>query len=568
MIQLPRLTLFLWISTGAVFVDIEDVAALQSAIDDRFKTSSLAGIASYDLAAAYDLNQPLQANSALGLLGDTMQDALVIQMPPLPTEGSRYLLLPQAKEAVNEAIFMIVNEDDDAGARMAVFFTSTLAVTCSHNLTELHTVGSAVFLAWKEEAVETVVVARNPQLDFAILKSSTPKAFVPPWRGDPDELEGRGDLTLASPLGFDELEFTRASGMSLSLDKKHIIYSCPTHAESALLISKDGLLVGIRLAFASALCDEFDSKRMIKDHMNDVDKSLYATMRSRLARGYVCLLASTSCFAMARKWVKFASKDGVAAALASAVCVDIEDTTDSKLAVLLALPATNSPSAFDLKLPLQANSLIERFGAIMEDAMVVQVPPISVTSAVKEAVRMATFMVVEEILTCDHNLADHHTVGSVVKLTLKDEVMEDSSRKSHLRPDRYPNELSELILASYRIGINLYQASFTGVLGFEEAHGCTLNPDRTKIIYSCETFPGDFGAPLLHKDDFLVGIHQAVINALRGEFDPKKSNKDRLTTIEAILNDIVQHGLPQKRSGLLVHMLKDAAQEWSDNSMA
>ncbi|GMF24770.1 unnamed protein product [Phytophthora fragariaefolia] len=52
---------------------------------------------------------------------------------------------------------------------------------------------------WRREEIANIqVVARDPDLDFSILKSSQPKPLVPPWKGRPDDLEVRDDLGLAS----------------------------------------------------------------------------------------------------------------------------------------------------------------------------------------------------------------------------------------------------------------------------------------------------------------------------------------------------------------------------------
>ncbi|KAK1930154.1 hypothetical protein P3T76_014387 [Phytophthora citrophthora] len=200
------------ISADVVVGDMEDVADSRRALKEQHDGSHLLSALVCANQAAYDSSQPLQANSAIESLGTSMKDALIIKAPSRKT---------QVQEAVENAAFMIV--DDHAGAATAVFFTSTLAATCDHNLTEHHTVGSTVSLVWKENKVDTTVVARNPQLNFAILKSSTPRPYIPLWNGNPSELEGIDDLELVYPFelkeffNYDGLIFNGASGMSLPL---------------------------------------------------------------------------------------------------------------------------------------------------------------------------------------------------------------------------------------------------------------------------------------------------------------------------------------------------------------
>ncbi|KAL3659658.1 hypothetical protein V7S43_015333 [Phytophthora oleae] len=93
----------------------------------------------------------MQANSVIGPLGASMEDALIVQVR---VGDSSYFILPQVQDAVEKAVFVVVGDDGDH-------------VMCDHNLTEHHTVGSTVTLVWKKDMAETTVVARNPQLDFA-----------------------------------------------------------------------------------------------------------------------------------------------------------------------------------------------------------------------------------------------------------------------------------------------------------------------------------------------------------------------------------------------------------------
>lgn len=216
-----------------------------------------------------------------------------------------YFILPEIRAKVANAVFLIMEENEDGvhkGVGMGVFFRPTLAVTCDHNLTEGHTVGSLVPLELNNENVDVEVVYRNSELDFAILKASKPRSFIAPWNGNPDDLESRCDLVLASfRLGIDEyqepykgkLGFAPAACIAISHHRRHIMYSCPTYAgdSGAALIMKDGFLVGIHLETINALREELERKKVIKDRLNDVEQSLDMIVRSGLAQGCSGLLA-------------------------------------------------------------------------------------------------------------------------------------------------------------------------------------------------------------------------------------------------------------------------------------
>ncbi|EEY68352.1 CRN domain-containing protein-containing protein [Phytophthora infestans T30-4] len=166
-------------STTSVGVDVEDVDTLRDAVKEKLRDSHLAGIAASDLTvfanrAEYDAKRSVllpQSWSPVTAYGNNGENALIVQLPKRAESDSRYFIQPNVQEQVEKAVFVIVEEDEERnGVGMGVFFSPTLAVTCDHNLTEQHTVGSMVSLALKEgiEAVE--VVARSSLLDFAILK--------------------------------------------------------------------------------------------------------------------------------------------------------------------------------------------------------------------------------------------------------------------------------------------------------------------------------------------------------------------------------------------------------------
>ncbi|CAK4170815.1 unnamed protein product [Aphanomyces euteiches] len=173
-----------------------------------------------------------------------------------------------------------------------------------------------------------------------------------------------------------------------------------------------------------------------------------------------------------------------------------------------------------------------------------------------EDIGMGVFFSPTLAVTCDHNLASKHTIGSMVTLAMRNEVMDAvevvarnstldfailkaSEPKSFIAPwNGSPNSLEsryDLVLASFRIGIDEYQAPYKGKL--------------------------DSGAALIVKDGFLIGIHLETINALREEIERKKVIKDRLNDVEESLDMIVRSGLAQWWSALLVHKFKDVVKE-------
>ncbi|CAK4296009.1 unnamed protein product [Aphanomyces euteiches] len=199
-----------------------------------------------------------------------------------------------------------------------------------------------------------------------------------------------------------------------------------------------------------------------------------------------------------------------------------------------------------------------------------------------EDIGMGVFFSPTLAVTCDHNLASKHTIGSMVTLAMRNEVMDAvevvarnstldfailkaSEPKSFIAPwNGSPNSLEsryDLVLASFRIGIDEYQAPYKGKLGFAPAACIAISHHKRHIMYSCPTYAGDSGAALIVKDGFLIGIHLETINALREEIERKKVIKDRLNDVEESLDMIVRSGLAQWWSALLVHKFKDVVKE-------
>jgi hypothetical protein len=146
------------------------------------------------------------------------------------------------------------------------------------------------------------IVVRDSELDFAILKSSNPRAFIPPWTGNPVNLRGACNLVLASfrigidayqPMFQKELGFCPVNCITLSHSRRHLFYSCPTFAgdSGAALVIEDGCLVGIHIETINALREQIDRKKLIKDRLSSVEESLDNILAAGLAQGCSALLA-------------------------------------------------------------------------------------------------------------------------------------------------------------------------------------------------------------------------------------------------------------------------------------
>jgi hypothetical protein len=285
------------------------VFRVRNAVKEKLADSHLAGVAAAGLTVfknreAYEEKQAFpKLSSPVADFGKDEENPLIVAVPHRVESAPSYFILPKTRGKVTKVAFVMVEEEGQVGVGMGVFFSSTLpvAVTCDHNLTEQHPVGGMVLVALEGDMAIIEVVARNSELDFAILKSSEPRAFIAPWSGSPDDLESRADLVLASfRLGIDEyqapcrgkLGFAPAACIAISRHKRHIVFSCPTYAgdSGAALIMKDGCLVGIHQETINALREEMERKKVIKERLNDVEESLDNIARSGLSQGCSGLL--------------------------------------------------------------------------------------------------------------------------------------------------------------------------------------------------------------------------------------------------------------------------------------
>ena len=111
---------------------------------------------------------------------------------------------------------------------------------------------------------------------------------------------------------------------------------------------------------------------------------------------------------------------------------------------------------------------------------------------------------------------------------------------------------TQLVLASFRIGIAEYAPMFDRRLGFCPASGVTTSPHGHHLFYICTTFAGDSGAALLLKDGKLVGIHLEIANAARERLERMKTDlSGRLGQVEESLDALVSGGFGQGAVAIL-----------------
>ncbi|GMF41005.1 unnamed protein product [Phytophthora lilii] len=148
-------------SADAVTVDIEDVAALRDAVFAKVSRALPATVIAADLTVFDPNGVALDPRDSLVHIDENV--TLIVQVPQRAEIAPSYFILPETREKVAKAVFVIVEEDKDGngvgmgvfkGVGMGVFFSATLAVTCDHNLTEQDTVGSSVTLALKDEMAD------------------------------------------------------------------------------------------------------------------------------------------------------------------------------------------------------------------------------------------------------------------------------------------------------------------------------------------------------------------------------------------------------------------------------
>jgi hypothetical protein len=201
------------------------------------------------------------------------------------------------------------------------------------------------------------------------------------------------------------------------------------------------------------------------------------------------------------------------------------------------------------------------------------------TANVNKAIGMGVFFRDNLAVTCRHNLTASQVVNSMVTVRASNNdqevviqlrvVYRDTDldfailQSNHPRPFMMPwtgNPVNlrgcNLVLASFRIGIDPYQSMYRNEIGFTPASGVAVSSDQSHLLYWCATFVGDSGAALIMKGKYLVGIHEKVINALpeQAESGTRSSKKRKIAFARAV----TAGGLAQACSALLVHNFVDA----------
>lgn len=220
-------------------------------------------------------------------------------------QGGRisYFISPQAQNMVRAAVFYIMDEDSN-GVGVGVFFSKSKAVTTDHNLNASQVVGTQVVVQIPElhEQLTMAVSARDTEMDYAILQSSTDHAYLPVYGDPPEQLLG-ADLVLAgycigieeyAPMFSRRLGFTKADTITLSNHNNHLFFRCTTFAgdSGAALILMDGCLVSIHQEAVNALRERLQHAKLVKDRLSEVELSIDAVVSGGVAQGCCALLSS------------------------------------------------------------------------------------------------------------------------------------------------------------------------------------------------------------------------------------------------------------------------------------
>ena len=155
-------------------------------------------------------------------------------------------------------------------------------------------------LAGLHEQLTMAVSARDAEMDYAILQSSTDHAYLPVCADPSEQLVGT-DLVLAGyrigiekyvPIFSRKLGFTKADAITLS--NHHLLFRCTTFAgdSGAAFILKDGCLVGIHQEAVNALRERLQHAKVVKDRLSEVEQSIDALVSGGTAQGCCALLSS------------------------------------------------------------------------------------------------------------------------------------------------------------------------------------------------------------------------------------------------------------------------------------
>lgn len=159
-----------------------------------------------------------------------------------------------------------------------------------------------IVLTCRGHELTMTVSARDTEMDYAILQSSTDHAYLPVYDDPPEQLVG-ADLVLAGyRIGIEEyapmlsrrLGFTKADTITISNHNNHLFFRCTTFAgdSGAALILMDGCLVGIHQEAVNALRERLQHAKLVKDRLSEVELSIDAVVNGGIAQGCCALLSS------------------------------------------------------------------------------------------------------------------------------------------------------------------------------------------------------------------------------------------------------------------------------------
>jgi hypothetical protein len=199
------------------------------------------------------------------------------------------------------------------------------------------------------------------------------------------------------------------------------------------------------------------------------------------------------------------------------------------------------------------------------------------TSNVNKAIGMGVFFRDNLAVTCRHNLTESQVMVTVrasndgqevviqLRVVYRDTNLDFAILQSnHPRPFIMPwtgNPVNlrgcNLVLASFRIGIDPYQPMYQSEVAFFPASAGALSSDQSHLLYWCATFAGDSGAALIMRGKYLVGIHEEVLNALPEQVKSGNTRSSKKRKID-FARAVTAGGLAQACSALLVHSFVDA----------
>lgn len=108
--------------------------------------------------------------------------------------------------------------------------------------------------------------------------------------------------------------------------------------------------------------------------------------------------------------------------------------------------------------------------------------------------------------------------------------------------------VEDLVLA---FGIEGQEPFSSELLAYTKASSDVLGGNNTHLFFDCATFAGNSCAAVVLKQDALVGIYLADVNALRERLQQVKTCGARLTAAEESIPAVVNAGVQQGHCALL-----------------